>query len=207
VNDAGTQLTVTTPARAAGLVNITVTTDAGPSAAGLQAQYRYENSPTISAVSVRAGSIKGGTQVNFTGTNLYGAAVKFGGVAQTISVNSAGTVATIATHARAAGAYAISIVTPVGTIAAGTFTYVAPPTVSSLSVRTGTYTGGTGVWVSGARLDGARITIGGKVAKVLATGTTRVLIATPAGTVGVHGIVVVQTVGGSVNSGLFTWVR
>ena len=66
---------------------------------------------------------------------------------------------------------------------------------------------GTKVTITGARLTGAQVTIGGKSAKQLSSGATKLVIVTPAGTIGVHGAVAVKTIGGSVSSGTFTWVR
>jgi hypothetical protein len=207
VNDAGTQLTVTAPAHASGLANVTVTTTDGTSANGTQAQYRYEGAPTVSAVSPRAGSTLGGTTMKVTGTNLFGGVVRIGGVAGTASVNATGTLLTVRTHAKAAGAAVITVTTPVGVTTAGEYTYVAPPAVSTVSTRLGSYRGGTRVTITGARFAGAKVTIGGKVAQLLWLSTTKILISTPGGTAGAHGAIVVTTVGGATTSGIFTWVH
>ena len=207
VNDSGTQITVTTPAHEAGALDVTVTTDDGTSAVNSHTRFRYEGAPTVSAVSTRSGPTKGGTVVKVTGTNLFGATATIGGTAQTVSVNSSGTIVTIQTRAKTAGAYSIAVTTPVGEVSGGGFTFVAPPTISTVSVRWGSYKGGTKVTITGARLAGAQVTIGGKSAKQLSSGATKLVIVTPAGTIGVHGAVAVKTIGGSVSSGTFTWVR
>ena len=207
VNDSGTQLTVTTPAHAAGALDVTVTTDDGTSAVNSHTRFRYEGAPTVSAVSTRSGPTKGGTAVKVTGTNLFGATATIGGTAQSVSINSTGTIVTIQTRAKTAGAYSIAVTTPVGEVSGGGFTFVSPPTISTVSTRWGSYKGGTKVTITGARLTSAQVTIGGKSAKQVSSGATKLVVVAPAGTIGVHGAITVKTVGGSVSSGTFTWVR
>jgi hypothetical protein len=99
------------------------------------------------------------------------------------------------------------VTTPVGEVSAGAFTFVSPPTISAVSTRSGSYKGGTKVTITGARLSGAQVTIGGKSAKQISSGATKLVVVTPAGTIGVHGAIAVRTVGGSATSGTFTWMR
>ena len=82
--DSDTQITVTAPAGAAGLTNVTVTTIGGTSATSAVDQYTYAGIPTVSGVSPSAGPLSGGNPVTITGTNLAAAtAVDFGGHAAT----------------------------------------------------------------------------------------------------------------------------
>ena len=118
-----------------------------------------------------------------------------------------GTIVTIQTRAKTAGAYSIAVTTPVGEVSGGGFTFVAPPVISTVSTRSGSYKGGTKVTITGARLTSAQVTIGGKSAKQVSSGSTKLVVVAPAGTIGVHGAITVKTVGGSVSSGTFTWVR
>ena len=58
---------------------ITVTTPAGISATGTFDRYTYQQQPTITKLSVKAGSARGGTSVIVTGTAFTGATnVSFG---------------------------------------------------------------------------------------------------------------------------------
>ena len=73
-----TTITATTPAHAAGLVNVAVTTPVG-TGTGANA-YTYVAPPTVANVSPNTGTTLGGTAVTITGTNFTGAtSVTFGG--------------------------------------------------------------------------------------------------------------------------------
>ncbi|MGD0696946.1 MAG: IPT/TIG domain-containing protein [Terriglobia bacterium] len=80
----GTQITVTTPAHAAGSVDVVVNNPDGSSATAKNG-YTYGNpAPTISSISPTSGPLAGGTVVTINGSNfLNGATVTFGGVAAT----------------------------------------------------------------------------------------------------------------------------
>ncbi len=114
VNSA-TKITATSPAHAAGQINIRVTTPLGTSAIVAADRYRYQNAPSVSAVSPNSGSTSGGQVVTITGTNFTGAsAVKFGTAAATFTVNSA-TKITATSPAHAAGLANVRVTTPSGT--------------------------------------------------------------------------------------------
>jgi len=128
VNGGGTSLTVTAPAKAAGLVDVTVTTPAGTSATSSADDYTYFGVPTVTGVSPGTGTTSGGTSVTVTGTNLAGeTAVNFGSNAGTgVSVNGAGTSLTVNSPAGAVGTVDITVTTPGGSSAvssADKFTY------------------------------------------------------------------------------------
>jgi hypothetical protein len=75
-----------------------------------------------------------------------------------VSVNSAGTQITATSPAESAGTVDVTVTTPGGTSAtssADDFTYVAAPTVSSVSPTSGPTTGGTQVTITGTNLSGA----------------------------------------------------
>lgn len=65
-----TELRVTSPPRAAGVVNVRVTNGAGISTTSAATQYQYVAAPTISAVSPTSSSALGGATITITGTNL-----------------------------------------------------------------------------------------------------------------------------------------
>ncbi len=120
-----TTVTATTPAHAAGAVDVVVTTPAGsPTLAG---GYTYVQMVTLTAVTADSGTASGSTGIALTGTNLTGTTgVTFGGVAATsVNVVNATTV-TAVTPAHAAGAVDVVITTASGsaTLSNG-YTYVA----------------------------------------------------------------------------------
>ncbi len=116
-----TSITTTTPAHAAGAVNVVVTnTDA--QAGTLTNGYIYGNpAPTVTSISPTTGSVAGGTSVTITGTGfLTGATVTLGGTAAT-NVNVVGaTSITARTLAHAAGA--VNVVVTNGDAQSGTLT-------------------------------------------------------------------------------------
>jgi hypothetical protein len=84
VNDG--QITVTSPAHAAGTVSVTVTT-AGGTVDGLT--FTYVDDPTVTAVNPNSGPEEGGNSVTLTGTNLTTTtALTFNGAAASFNVLS-----------------------------------------------------------------------------------------------------------------------
>ncbi len=201
VNSA-TQITATAPAGSAGTVDVTVTTAGGTSATGSSDQFTYTAAPTITGISPNSGTMSGGTSVTITGTNLSGAsAVRFDGTAATgYTVNSA-TQITATAPAGAEGTVDITVTTVGGTSATGTsdqFTYVAAPTITSLSPANGPALGGTSVTITGTKLSGASaVSFGGTAAtSYTVNSATEITAIAPTGSAGaVH--VTITTAGGT----------
>ena len=200
VNSA-TQITATAPAGSAGTVDVTVTTVGGTSAASAADQFTYVALPTVTSINTSSGPTAGGTTVVITGTNLSAATgVKFGATAATgLTANTATSIT--ATSPAGTGTVDVTVTTAGGTSAtsaADQFTYVALPTITSISPTSGSTAGGTVVVITGTNLTGATgVTIGGTAATLgTNTGTTlsvttgahaagtglSVLVTTPAGT-------------------------
>ena len=100
----GTSITATTPAHAAGAVNVVVT-DSGGSATVVNGFTYVSSPPTITTISPNSGSTNGGTAVTITGTNfISGATVTFGGTAATNVTVVSSTSITATTPAHVAGA-------------------------------------------------------------------------------------------------------
>lgn len=99
-----TTITASTPAHAAGAVNVIVTNSDAQSGT-LTSGFTYTNpAPTVTAVSPNAGTASGGTSVTITGTGfLSGATVTFGGTAATNVVVANSTSITARTPAHVAG--------------------------------------------------------------------------------------------------------
>jgi hypothetical protein len=202
--NSNTQITATAPANSAGTVNVRVTTVGGTSATSASNQYTYVSAPTVVAVTPTAGPTGGGTTVVITGSGFSAAAgtgaVKFGASNATYTINS-NTQITATSPANSAGTYDITVTTPGGTSAtsaADQFTYVAAPTVTSVSPTSGATAGGTTVVITGTNLAGATaVTFGATAATGYTVNSATQITATApvvsAGTVNVR----VTTVGGT----------
>lgn len=208
-----TKINVTTPAHAAGVVDIVVT-DTGPAfavgtGAGL---YTYSaTAPGVTSISPTTGPISGGTAVTITGTNFTGAtAVSIGGTAvPSFTVVSATTITTT-TPAHAAGSANVDVTTAAGT-GTGTalYTYVAPaPAVTSINTSAGPTSGGTAVTITGTSFTGATaVTFGGTpvAAFNVVNDTTITTIAPAHAEPGAVDVAVTTPAGAGVGTGLFTY--
>jgi 6-phosphogluconolactonase (cycloisomerase 2 family) len=155
--DSETSITAVSPA-GAGTVDVTVSTAGGTSATSSADQFSYLPPPTVTSVVPGEGPQGGGTSVTITGTSFTaGSAVKFGtSNASSIKVNSA--TAITATSPPGSGTVDVTVATPGGSSATGSadrFSYVPPPSVTSLNPTEGPVAGGTSVSLSGANLLGA----------------------------------------------------
>lgn len=156
-----TTVTVTTPARAAGTVDVRVIAPPGTSVdAGAADDYTFVAPPTVTGLSPTAGPTAGGTSVTITGTDFVGlsgaAAVRFGATnATSYTVDSATQIT--ATAPPGTGTQAVTVTTPGGTsadTAADDYTYHAPPTITNLSPDEGPTAGGTVVTITGTNFGG-----------------------------------------------------
>ncbi|MGY1982404.1 IPT/TIG domain-containing protein, partial [Nocardia gipuzkoensis] len=100
--------------------------------------------PTLTSINPASGSAAGGTTVVLTGTNLTGATgVSFGGTpATSFTVNSPTQITAVA-PAHAAGTVQVTVTTAVGTSNGVSFTYIAVPTLISVTPSSGPPSGGT----------------------------------------------------------------
>ena len=169
------------------------------------------NPPTVTSISPVSGSTAGGTAVTITGTNFAaGATVTFGGTAATNVVVVSATQITATTPAHAAGAVTVTV-TVSGQSANLTngYTYVAPPTVSSVSPNSGTTAGGTAVTITGTNFAaGATVTFGSTAAtNVVVASATQITATVPAGSAGAVTVTITNSNGlsGSLASA-FTYV-
>ncbi|MBA4697230.1 MAG: IPT/TIG domain-containing protein [Legionella sp.] len=202
-----TALTFVTPAHAAGLVGLTVTTAGGTSATYDNA-FRYENQPTLTTVSPTSGPLGGTTTVTLTGTGFVSGDthVVIGGTdldPTQVTVNSSTTL-TFATPAHSAGAVPVKVYTSGGNSneLAGAFNYLAAPTVSAISPAFGIVTGGTSVVITGTNFvtGTTSVNIGGVAAtNVIVDSATSIRCQTAAHAAGLVGVSVATT-GGVSNS-------
>ena len=126
--------------------------------------------------------------MTITGTNFAaGATVTFGSTAATNVVVVSSTTITATTPAGSAGAVTVTVTVSgqSGSLTNG-FTYVVPPTVSSVSPNSGPTAGGTAVTITGTNFAaGATVTFGGTAAtNVVVVSSTTITATTPAAAAG-----------------------
>jgi len=137
--DSATQITAVSPAGAAGIVDITVTTPNGASTA----KFTYTAGPTISSLSKTAGPLAGGTPITITGTGFTGAtAVTFGqtGIAFSVTDNEHISITSPNSGSQATVSAEVTVVTPYGTSDAATFTYQPAPILGGYNYTSNTLT-------------------------------------------------------------------
>jgi len=182
----GTTITATTPAGIAGAVTVTVTLSL--QSGTLVSGFSYVVGPTVSGVAPNNGPAAGGTAVTITGTNFAaGATVTFGATAATnvVVVNSTSITATTPTGSAGAAAVTVTVNGQSGGLTNG-FTYIVPPTVSSVSPNSGSTLGGTAVTITGTNF-GAAATVAFGVAaatSVVVVSGTQIIATTPADSAG-----------------------
>ena len=214
VND--TSITATTPAHAAGAVNVSVTTPAGTGTGG--GLYTYGASPpTVTSISPTSGTTLGGTLVTITGTGFSGTPqVTINGVAAGQVTLVDGSHVTAVTPAGTGSNVAVVVITSFGaSTAANIYSYVAPPppvtaapTVTAIAPPSGTTAGGTSVTITGTNFTGATaVTIGGTAATAFSVvSATSITATTPPGSLGAADVVVTTPGGTGTGSGLYTYV-
>jgi len=129
VIDANT-VSVTTPAHAAGTINVVLTTpiDSTP-----PITFTYDSAPSLSSISPNTGPVSGNSNVTLTGTNLtLTNAVTFGGTpATSFNVVNATTVNAV-TPAHASGPVNVILTTPINSATlTNAYTYLQVPNLSS----------------------------------------------------------------------------
>jgi hypothetical protein len=191
-----TTITATTPAHAAGAVDVTATDADSLSGTKTNAFTYLGPAPSVASIAPSSGPGAGGTAVTITGSNFAaGATVTIGGTAATgVSVVNATTI-TATTPAHAAGAADVTVTnadTQSGT-KAGAFTYLGPaPTVTSVAPSSGPAAGGTSITITGTNFAaGATVSIGGAAATgVSVVNSTTITATTPANAAGAVSVTV-----------------
>jgi|GEM_PF-710395 len=157
------QITATSPAHAAGVVDVQVTTAAGSSSQVAADHFTYTTSipPAITGISPTSGPTSGGTHVNISGSGFTGATtVQFGSLyAASFTVYSDGQIVAVS-PAEQAGTVDVTVTTASGTSALGsadrfTFTAAAVPTITFIAPISGPTLGGTPVAIVGTNFTGA----------------------------------------------------
>ncbi len=156
--DSESKITAVSPAGTAA-VDVTVTTPEGASAISPADVFTY--GPHVTGVSPGRGPAGGGSSVTITGTDFAGAtAVKFGSASASSFTVQSGTSIT-AVSPEGMGAVDVTVIEPEATSATGPadlFTYVPPPTVTSVSPAGGPEAGGTTVTIAIAGAEPSEVT-------------------------------------------------
>jgi thiamine monophosphate synthase len=162
-----TELTAVTPARAVGVVSVTVANPDNQSAE-LQRAFRFVAPPTATAVAPTTGDVTGNTLVRITGTGFSAStSVTFGGIAAREVTLVSGTELDAITPPHAPGSVDVVVDTDGATATiTGGFTYTrGAPTLTAIVPATGGLEGGSLVTLTGTGFaQGATITIGGNPA-------------------------------------------
>ena len=166
--------------------------------------------PRVTAVSAATGPAVGGTALTITGTAFSGATrVSFGATAAASFTVNSSTSITTTSPAAGAGTVDVTVTNPGGTSTASAsdrFTFVAAPTISSLSPSSGSVYGGTDVTITGAHLSGATsVTFDGTPTGFVVTGDTSITATSPAGESAGTVSVVVTSIGGRSAGARFTY--
>jgi hypothetical protein len=164
--------------------------------------------PTISSITASQRSANGGNSVTINGTNMWNVnSVTIGGTeAEITSLPNISQVIVIAPPGTV-GAKDVVVSTPgPSATSVGGYTYLAPPTITSLSVTSGPIAGGTTTVVTGTNLgSNSTATLGGSNVTKGTNTATSLTFTTPAGTVGEKDLVL-SNVNGTVTSvGAFTY--
>jgi IPT/TIG domain-containing protein len=196
VASAATAIAVTTPAHAAGAVDVTVTNPDGQ-ATTLPAGFAYQAPapppPVLSGLSPVSGPTAGGTVVTLSGAAFSSAVtVSFGGAAATVTAAGATSITTT-TPPHAAGGVDVVVTNADGQAAtlAAAFGYLEPPppppppVLAGVSPATGPIAGGTRVVLSGSGFAaGATVAFGAAAAAVESLTATSLTVTSPAGAAG-----------------------
>ncbi|WP_392756723.1 IPT/TIG domain-containing protein [Streptomyces sp. LN590] len=198
-----TSVTVTSPS-GSGTVPVTVTTAAG---ASNPLNFYYIGAPFKASLSAASGPSAGGNTVTISGTGLATASsVAFGGNNATPTVTS-DSLLSVTVPAGTSGSVGVSVTTTGGANNGFSYTYVDPPTITSLAPTSGSTSGGTAVTITGTDLSTTEsVTFDGVTAPFGVINSTTVSAVTPPGSAGAVDVVVSTTGGSATAAAGFTYV-
>ncbi|MHC4942090.1 MAG: IPT/TIG domain-containing protein [Planctomycetota bacterium] len=206
-----TTITCTTPAHAAGAVDVTVTNSNGSDT--LPGGFTYHNAPSLASVSPDNGPQTGGTAVTLTGSDFTGVGVTtvtFGGLSATGVVVVNTTTITCTTPAHSPGIVDVVVTNDFGTDTLNNgYTYNNPPTVSSVTPADGSVAGGTAVTIAGAGFTttpDTTVSFGGTAAtSVVVVNASTITCNTPAHVAGAVDVTVTNSNGSDTLPNAFTY--
>jgi alpha-tubulin suppressor-like RCC1 family protein len=170
-----------TPVMVSGLGQV-----AGIAAGGSHSLSFGAPAPSVTGLNPSSGPQPGGTSVTITGANFTGAtAVRFGAsAAASFTVESPTSITAVSPPG--SGAVDVTVTTPVTSsspVAADTFTYLPPPTVTKVEANKGPAAGGTSVTITGANFGGSSaVDFGTRAAAFTVVSATSITAVSPAST-------------------------
>jgi PKD repeat protein len=202
-------ITAVTPPGTAGARDVVITNTNGQTVTATSA-FTYVAPPTFTSITPNSGSTLGGTPVTIVGTNFVdGIDVTIGGAAATIVHVDANQI-TAVTPPGTAGARDVIITNNDGQTVTGTgaYTYVTPPTFTSITPTSGPISGGTAVTIVGTNFAaGVSVTIDGAAATIVSVDANQITAVTPTGTAGARDVIITNTNGQTVKgTGAYTYV-
>jgi hypothetical protein len=174
-----TALTATTPVHATGTVDVVVVNPDGQSST-LAGAYTYIAAPMIAEIAPQSGPTAGGGSLTISGSGFQNPTVSVGGATATVTAwTDSSITATLPPHAEGT----VSVVVTNGDHQSSTlpdsYTYGAPPTLTSVAPGSGFASGGKGVTLTGTDFaEGASVTFGGAAATSIVVASTTVITAT-----------------------------
>ncbi|MBA3807929.1 MAG: IPT/TIG domain-containing protein [Solirubrobacterales bacterium] len=149
--ESASSLTAVAPA-GTGMVDVTVSTEAGTSPPVSADRFTYQNAPTVSKLSLKSGPAAGDSAVTITGTEFVAVSgVWFGSTAATQYTVNSPTSITVIAPSSSAGTVDVTVANTAGPSAATSkdhFKYT--PIISEVAPNTGSTAGGTSVTVTGS---------------------------------------------------------
>ncbi|WP_133918035.1 IPT/TIG domain-containing protein [Streptomyces sp. NBC_00582] len=205
----GTTITLKTPPRTPGTVQISLVAPSGTDTGG-HFDYLTPVTPAVTAVQPPTGPTTGGTQLTITGHGFTGTtAVTIGNLPATTFTVTTDTTILATAPAQAAGTVSVRATTSAGSSTGGSFTYLAPvlPTVTGISPSSGPTRGGALVTITGSGFTGATaVAIAGvPVASFTVLGATAISAVTAASGPA-SGPVTVTTSAGTAAGGAFAYL-
>ncbi len=203
-----TEITAKTPAHAAGAVPVVVTE--GGVSSGSSVEYTYVTPPSVTKIEPANGPTTGGTEVVITGTGFTtGAKVKIGSETTEVTVESL-TEIKAKTAATAAGKDEVVVTDSKGVSGSGpSFTYIGPPTVTSITPAEGSTAGGTAVKIKGTGFQaGSKVKIGSEATEPTVVSETEMTAKTASASgAGKDEVIVSDADGTSTKGPEFTYIK
>jgi peptidoglycan/xylan/chitin deacetylase (PgdA/CDA1 family) len=200
-----TRLAITSPRHAHGVVAIHIITNHGTSASRTTDHYRYVSPPTITSISPTSGRTGGGTRVRINGANFgHVTAVLFGSTRATALHVLSASALNVTAPAHTGGIVDVRVITRYGRSTARTsdhYTYVSPPTITSITPSAGPTAGTTRVRIDGAHFRHVTaVLFGSEPGTALKIWTSALEITAPAHAAGTVNVQVVTSYGRSLAS-------
>ncbi|KAJ5762930.1 hypothetical protein N7533_001611 [Penicillium manginii] len=206
-----TSITATVPAgpSGGGDAAVIVSGPGGSSPSGPTYTYTAPPVPTIVSLTPSSGPLSGGGTITVQGTNLNGAiTILFGAIpALFFTVLSPSAINVTVPPGLAVGAVPVTVTTLSGTSSGSPYTYLAPPSPSTIFPSAGVITGGASIAITGTGLTGTSSVLFGSTpaqGTITVTGDTLVTVQAPAHPVGTVPVTI-TTPGGTSSSLSFSF--